>query len=80
MSSSDPKPEEGCVSCVGNNLSLNPEAGAESPVGKPTEGTFESLIGVESPVGTPAEGAFRPLDSTGAKGPDGRSTEGPSRL
>jgi len=75
-SSSDPKPEGWCVNCVRNTISLNPEAGAESPVGTLTEGTFESLTGVESPVWTPAEGAFEPLDSTGAQSPVGTSTEG----
>jgi len=71
VSSSDPKPEGGCVSCVGNTVSPNPKPGVESPVGLPVEGAFEPVdsTGVESPVWTPVEGAFGPLGSTGVKTP-----------
>jgi len=58
-SSSDPKPEGGCVSCVGNKMYLNPESGVDCPVGTSTEGAVEPLdsTGVKIPVGTSTEGA-----------------------
>jgi len=75
MSISGSKPEGGCVRCDGNTLPLNPDSGAEGAVAEPTEETFEYLTGVESPARTPAEEAVEPLDSTGAAGPVGTSTD-----